>query len=57
LKHTKVPPRIVLMYGVRPPLSDSARIKRMERLERERPDSLPPVAEQPVTEEEAPAGK
>ena len=45
------------MYGVRPPLSDSARIKRMERLERERPDSLPPVAEQPVTEEEAPAGK
>ena len=41
-------PRIVLMYGVRPPLSDSMRTK---RLERERPDSLPPVAEQPVEED------
>ena len=49
----QIPPRIVLMYGVRPPLSDSARIK---RLERQRPDSLPPVAEQPV-EEETPADK
>lgn len=41
-------PRIVLMYGVRPPLSDSVRTK---RLERERPDSLPPVAENPVEED------
>ena len=41
-------PRIVLMYGVRPPLSDSMRTK---RLERERPDSLPPVAVQPVEED------
>ena len=40
-------PRIVLMYGVRPPVSDSMRVK---RLEQQRPDSLPPVAEQPVDE-------
>lgn len=51
LKAEQLPPRIVLMYGVRPPLSDSARMKRLERLERDRPDSLPPVAEQPVEEE------
>lgn len=56
LKKEELPPRIVLMYGVRPPLSDSARMKRLQRLERERPDSLPPVAEQPV-EEETPADK
>lgn len=46
-------PRIVLMYGVRPPLSDSVRNRRMER---QRPDSLPPVAERPFEEEE-PMGK
>ena len=44
----EVPPRIVLMYGVRPPLSDSARMKRVAR---QRPDSLPPVAEQPEDEQ------
>ena len=38
-------PRVIVMYGVRVP--DSVRLKRMERLERQRPDSLPPVAEQP----------
>ena len=43
-------PRIVLMYGVRPPVSDSMRTK---RLEQQRPDSLPPVAEQPVEEDPA----
>lgn len=53
----QTPARIVLMYGVRPPLSESARQKRVERLERQRPDSLPPVAEKPVEEEEAPAGR
>ena len=47
VKDQKHPARIVLMYGVRPPLSDSVRIKRREQLERQRPDSLPPVAEQP----------
>lgn len=47
VKESKYPARIVLMYGVRPPLSDSLRIKRQEALERQRPDSLPPVAEQP----------
>lgn len=57
LKAEQLPPRVVLMYGVRPPLSDSARMKRMERLERQRPDSLPPVAEKPVEEEETPAGR
>ena len=45
-------PRVVLMYGVRPPL-DSLRNKRFEQ---QRPDSLPPVAENPV-EEDLPAGE
>lgn len=45
-----LPPRIVLMYGVRSPVSDSIRNR---RLERQRPDSLPPVAEQPVEEDPA----
>ena len=45
-------PRVVLMYGVRPPL-DSLR---NQRFEQQRPDSLPPVAESPV-EEDTPAGK
>lgn len=43
-------PRVVLMYGVRPPL-DSLRNRRFEQ---QRPDSLPPVAEVPF-EEETPA--
>lgn len=54
LRKGQLPPRVVLMYGVRPPLTDSTRLK---RLERQRPDSLPPVAEQPAEEEEAPAGR
>ncbi len=45
-------PRIVVMYGVRVP--DSIRIKRMER---QHPDSLPPVAEQPREEAPTPSGK
>ena len=40
------------MYGVRVP--DSIRIKRMER---QHPDSLPPVAEQPREEAPTPSGK
>lgn len=47
VKELKQPARIVLMYGVRPPRADSIRIKRRQELERQRPDSLPPVAEQP----------
>lgn len=47
VKEPKQPARIVLVYGVRPPLADSIRIKRRQELERQRPDSLPPVAEQP----------
>ena len=47
VKESKHPPRIVLMYGVRPPRADSIRIKHRQELERQRPDSLPPVAEQP----------
>ena len=43
----EVPPRIVLMYGVRPPLSDSARMK---RLERQHPDSLSPESGEPAGE-------
>ena len=45
-------PRIVVMYGVRVP--DSVRIKRMER---QHPDSLPPVAEQPREEASTPSGE
>ena len=52
VKEPKHPARIVLMYGVRPPLSDSLRIKRQQELERQRPDSLPPVAEQPDEKED-----
>ncbi len=44
----RVPPRIVVMYGVRPPLSDSLRLQRMARMA---PDSLPPVAEEPQEED------
>ena len=44
-------PRIVVMYGVRTPRQDSVRNERLKRLERERPDSLPPVAERPQEED------
>ena len=44
-------PRIVVMYGVRTPRRDSVRNERLKRLERERPDSLPPVAERPQEED------
>lgn len=40
-------PRVVLMYGVRPPL-DSLRNRRFEQ---QQPDSLPPVAEAPFDED------
>lgn len=40
-----MPPRVVVMYGVRPPVtSESLERQRMERM---KPDSLPPVAETP----------
>ena len=52
VKEPKQPARIVLMYGVRPPRADSIRIKRRQELERQRPDSLPPVAEQPDKRED-----
>ena len=42
------PRRVIAMYGVRSPRLDSVR---QERLERERPDSLPPVAERPQEED------
>lgn len=48
------PPRIMLMYGVPTPRQDSIRRNRMNRLERQLPDSLPPVAEKPA-EEDVPA--
>ena len=40
-----------VMYGVRTPRQDSVRNERLKRLERERPDSLPPVAERPQEED------
>lgn len=40
-------PRVVLMYGVRPP-KDSLLNRRFEQ---QRPDSLPPVAEAPFEED------
>ena len=42
---------VVVMYGVRTPRQDSVRNERLKRLERERPDSLPPVAERPQEED------
>ena len=36
---------------VRTPRQDSVRNERLKRLERERPDSLPPVAERPQEED------
>ena len=45
-------PRVVVMYGVRVP--DSIRLKRMER---QHPDSLTPVTEQPREEAPTPSGK
>ena len=44
--YPEFPRRVVVMYGVRVP--DSIRIKRMER---QHPDSLPPVAERPQEED------
>ena len=41
---------LAALYGVRPPVSDSVRIRRMER---QLPDSLPPVAEEPREEDPA----
>ena len=37
--------------AVRTPRQDSVRNERLKRLERERPDSLPPVAERPQEED------
>ncbi len=45
------------MYGVRTPRQDSVRNERLKRLERERPDSLPPVAERPQEEDPSAGGK
>lgn len=50
-------PRVVVMYGVRIPQQDSIRKERLDRLQRERPDSLPPVAEQPRGEDDSPSSK
>ena len=47
--YPEFPRRVVVMYGVRVP--DSVRNERLKRLERERPDSLPPVAERPQEED------
>ena len=41
--YPEFPRRVVVMYGVRN--------ERLKRLERERPDSLPPVAERPQEED------
>ena len=43
--YPEFPRRVVVMYGVRTPRQDSV------RNERERPDSLPPVAERPQEED------
>lgn len=45
----KIPPRVVVMYGVRMPRQDSLRRQQLER-----PDTLPPVAEQ-TREEDTPS--
>lgn len=47
-------PRIIVMYGVFSPQSDSLRRQRMERM---MPDSLPPVVEEPREEDPHPDGK
>ena len=49
--YPEFPRRVVVMYGVRTPRRDSVRNERLKRLERERPDSLPPVAERPQEED------
>ena len=49
--YPEFPRRAVVMYGVRTPRQDSVRNERLKRLERERPDSLPPVAERPQEED------
>lgn len=48
-------PEIIVMYGVRRPLSEAE--YRQQRLERMLPDSLPPVAETPREEDPHPEGK
>ena len=49
--YPEFPRRVVVMYGVRTHRQDSVRNERLKRLERERPDSLPPVAERPQEED------
>lgn len=49
--YSEFPHRVVVMYGVRTPWQDSLRNERLKRLERGRPDSLPPVAERPQEED------
>ena len=53
VRDSVAPPRVMVMYGVRPPgqKTISVRNERLKRLERERPDSLPPVAERPQEED------
>lgn len=41
------PPRVVVMYGVRVPLQDSIRAKRLEKVQQPRPDSLPAAKGKP----------
>ena len=55
--YSEFPRRVVVMYGVRTPRQDSIRNERLKRLERERPDSLPPVAERPQEEDPSAGGK
>ena len=50
--YSEFPRRVVGMYG-----QDSVRNERLKRLERERPDSLPPVAERPQEEDPSAGGK
>ena len=42
-----IPPRVVVMYGVRVPQQDSVRAKRLERVEQPRPDSMPAAKGKP----------
>jgi len=50
--YPEFPRRVVVMYGVRGPRGGAGpRNERLKRLERERPDSLPPVAERPQEED------
>ncbi|WP_290540900.1 hypothetical protein [Alistipes sp.] len=49
--YSEFPRRVVVMYGVPTPHRDSIHNERLKRLERGRPDSLPPVAERPQEED------